>query len=206
MAYPDWVMEHKKKGMYVNKVNETTYRIYRGHSERVKGTSKVKRIVDEYIGTITQSEGLIRSKPKVKGEVRSVRCGGYALMRWFCTTQMEGILRRSGDEGPMIVAGAIVNVLYGQEMRYGYENDWVSVVYPGISFPLQPRLKAESERAARGMKSTLRSHLGEGLPEVLQACSYVSRVWVNGQWVDAAVSPKCRDLARTYGFRWEVIE
>ncbi len=32
MPYPPWVMEHKKKGMYVNKINESTYRIYRGHA------------------------------------------------------------------------------------------------------------------------------------------------------------------------------
>ena len=70
MAYPDWVMQHKSKGMYVNKVNEETYRIYRGHSERVAGTKKVTRIVDEYIGTITKSGGLLRTKGKVKGPVK----------------------------------------------------------------------------------------------------------------------------------------
>ncbi|NCC65923.1 MAG: hypothetical protein EOM15_14870, partial [Spirochaetia bacterium] len=73
MPYPPWVMEHKRKGMYVNKINESTYRIYRGHSERIKGTNKVRRVVDEYIGTITEKEGLIPTKPKIKGEVRTVR-------------------------------------------------------------------------------------------------------------------------------------
>jgi hypothetical protein len=80
MAYPDWVLEHKKKGMYVNKVNEDTYRIYRGHSERVKGTAKVRRVVDEYIGTITKDQGLIPTKAKIKGEVRSLSFGTYALL------------------------------------------------------------------------------------------------------------------------------
>lgn len=79
MAYPPWVMKYKKKGMYVNKVNETTYRLYRGHSERVKGTNKVKRIVDEYIGTITESEGLKISQPKVKGETRVLSYGGHVF-------------------------------------------------------------------------------------------------------------------------------
>lgn len=203
MAYPDWVMRHKKKGMYVNKVNETTYRIYRGHSERVKGTDKVKRVVDEYIGTITEADGLIPTKAKVKGPVRSLRSGGYALIRWFCRSQMEGILRRHGAEGESIVAGAVLQVLYGEANDLVYEGDWVSVAHPGLSFPLEAALASETERVARGMGSTLSSALGEGLGGALRASGYVCRVWVNGQWVDAEIPGACRALALSHGFGWE---
>jgi len=37
MAYPDWVLKHKVPGTYVQKKDEDTYRIYRGHSERRPG-------------------------------------------------------------------------------------------------------------------------------------------------------------------------
>lgn len=70
MAYPDWAMTYKKKGFYVNKVNDETYRLYKGHSERVPGTNKVNHIVDEYIGTIYKSRRLVKSRPKVKGTVQ----------------------------------------------------------------------------------------------------------------------------------------
>lgn len=203
MAYPDWVMRHKKKGMYVNKVNETTYRIYRGHSERVKGTDKVRRVVDEYIGTITEAGGLVPTKAKVKGAVRSLRSGGYALIRWFCRSQMDGILRRRAADGAAIVAAAVLQVLYGEANELVYENDWVSVVHPGLSFPLEPALAAEAARVARGMGSTLSSALGDGLGGLLQASGYVCRVWVNGQWVDAEIPGACRALALSHGFRWE---
>ncbi len=204
MAYPPWVMEHKKKGMYVNKVNESTYRIYRGHSERVRGTGKVRRVVDEYIGTITESGGLVRTKPKIKGEVRALRSGGYAVLWWFCRTQIEGILRRMGDEGPSVAAGAVLHALYGDATSLLYESDWVGVVHPGIVFPLAASLEAESVRAARAMGSTLASAVGGQLPAVLEASAFVYRVRVNGQWVNAAVPAQCKVLAHTYGFRWEV--
>lgn len=203
MAYPDWVMKHKKKGMYVNKVNETTYRIYRGHSERVKGTDKVKRVVDEYIGTITEAGGLIPTKAKVKGEVRSLRYGGYGLLRWFCHSQIEGILGRCGPLGPPLFVGAALQLLYGRADALAYEGDWLSMMHPDIPFPLDGEVERESLRMARGMRSTLSSALGEDLDEVVRASAYVCRVWVNGRWVDAETPAACGRLAHMHGFRWE---
>ena len=204
MPYPPWVMEHKKKGMYVNKINEGTYRIYRGHSERVRGTSTVKRVVDEYIGTITEADGLIPTKPKVKGEVRTLRSGGYALVRWFCRTQIEGILRRMGDEGHSVAAVAVLHVLYGEATDFLYKNDWVGIAHPGVSLPLPPSAGSEAKRVARAMSTTLASAVGEQLSAVLEASSFVYKVWVNGQWVNAAVPEQCKVLAHTCNFRWEV--
>ncbi len=63
MGYPEWVLKYKEKGMYVNKCKDGYY-LYRGHSERVKGTKKVKRVVDEYIGKITEHDGLVRAIKK----------------------------------------------------------------------------------------------------------------------------------------------
>ncbi len=34
MFYPDWVLIHKETGIYVQKKNEHTCRIYRGYDER----------------------------------------------------------------------------------------------------------------------------------------------------------------------------
>ena len=204
MPYPPWVMEHKKKGMYVNKINESTYRIYRGHSERVKGTGMVRRVVDEYIGTITETDGLILTKSKIKGEVRTLRSGGYALVRWFCCTQIEGVLRRMGEEGHSVAAVAVLHVLYGEATDFLYKNDWVGIAHPGVSLPLPPSAGSEAKRVARAMSTTLASAVGEQLSAVLEASSFVYKVWVNGQWVNAAVPEQCKVLAHTCNFRWEV--
>ncbi len=51
-------MKFKKKGTYINKVGDKYY-LYAAHSERVKGTNKVKRVSDGYLGRITETDGLI---------------------------------------------------------------------------------------------------------------------------------------------------
>lgn len=204
MAYPPWVMEHKKKGMYVNKINETTYRIYRGHSERIKGTKKVKRVVDEYIGTITEEGGLQPTKPKVKGEVRTVRYGGYAILWWYCRTQIAGVLKRMGEDGPPVVATALLHVMYGDANPFYYECDWVGVAHPGVLLPLSASLESEAKRVARGLGTTLGSALGGDVAAVLEASAFVCRVWVNGRWVTSVIPAQCKMLAQKYGFCWEV--
>lgn len=204
MAYPPWVMEHKKKGMYVNKINETTYRIYRGHSERIKGTKKVKRVVDEYIGTITEEGGLQPTKPKVKGEVRTVRYGGYAILWWYCRTQIEGVLKRMGEDGPPVVATALLHVMYGDANPFYYECDWVGVAHPGVLLPLSASLESEAKRVARGLGTTLGSALGGDVAAVLEASAFVCRVWVNGRWVTSVIPAQCKMLAQKHGFCWEV--
>ncbi|HKL58381.1 MAG TPA: hypothetical protein VJ863_00665 [Sphaerochaeta sp.] len=197
-------MEHKKKGMYVNKINETTYRIYRGHSERIKGTKKVKRVVDEYIGTITEEGGLQPTKPKVKGEVRTVRYGGYAILWWYCRTQIEGVLKRMGEDGPPVVATALLHVMYGDANPFYYECDWVGVAHPGVLLPLSASLESEAKRVARGLGTTLGSALGGDVAAVLEASAFVCRVWVNGRWVTSVIPAQCKMLAQKYGFCWEV--
>lgn len=49
--YPYRVLKHKVKGTYVNCVKGKYY-LYAAHSERIKGTDKVKRIC---MGTLTES-------------------------------------------------------------------------------------------------------------------------------------------------------
>lgn len=65
--YPDWVMAHKKKGTYVNKVGNKYY-LYAAHSERIKGTDKVRRVCDGYLGRITKEDGFIPANNRLKHE------------------------------------------------------------------------------------------------------------------------------------------
>ena len=69
--YPDWVMKYKKKGTYINRVGDKFY-LYAAHSERIKGTDKVRRVSDGYIGRITEKEGLIKSGSTLKGSVNNI--------------------------------------------------------------------------------------------------------------------------------------
>lgn len=54
MAYPNWVLKHKKKGTYINKVGDKYY-LYAAHSEHILGTAnKSRRICDGYLGNYTR--------------------------------------------------------------------------------------------------------------------------------------------------------
>lgn len=61
--YPNWVLIHKKKGTYVNKVGDKYY-LYAAHSERVKDSGKIRWNCDGYLGRITVKDGLIPAKNK----------------------------------------------------------------------------------------------------------------------------------------------
>ena len=61
--YPDWVLAHKNIGTYINKVGDKYY-LYAAHSERIKGSGKVKYVCDGYLGRITKDDGFIPSKSK----------------------------------------------------------------------------------------------------------------------------------------------
>lgn len=59
MSYPEWVLKHKKKGTYINKVGNNYY-LYAAHSEHIPGTAnKSRRICDGYLGKITEKDGFI---------------------------------------------------------------------------------------------------------------------------------------------------
>lgn len=45
MAYPDWLMRYKEKGIYFQKKDDDTYRVIRAHSERVPGKKHPRLVV-----------------------------------------------------------------------------------------------------------------------------------------------------------------
>lgn len=200
MAYPPWVMKYKKKGLYVNKVNESTYRLYRGHSERVAGTNKVKRIVDEYIGTITESEGLKIRPAKVKGEVRVLHYGGYALLSWYCRRHIGGLF--SQKEKIPIAVVAMLLLLYGKADELSYQGDWICTIHPNIEFPLTDSDQREAERVSRGLHSTLEKALQEDTNQMIRCSKQIYKVWVNGSWVEPIIPRTCSELATKHQFRW----
>ncbi len=202
MPYPDWVMQHKTKGLYVNKVNEETYRLYRGHSQRIPGTNKVKRIVDEYIGTITKSEGLKRTQPKVKGSVRVLRYGRSCVLSQLMpqyTRQLKQVI------GPHWEAAYVWGLLlhqYGESAVSWYRYDWLSERYPGVELS-GAHLKQEALRMTVMLDDKLRQRFGAALPRMLEIADRIYRVHVNGQWVTSELEPEAVQAARGYGIVWE---
>jgi len=99
--YPDWVLAHKKKGTYINKVGDRYY-LYAAHSERVPGTKKVRRVCDGYLGRITQDQGLIPPRDRPGTVFCSVEYGLSSLILSLCGNIHSGFRRTfvvNGEDG-----------------------------------------------------------------------------------------------------------
>ncbi len=202
MPYPDWVLKYKKPGMYVQKKNEHTYRIYRGHSERRPDKSYPVLVTDEYIGTITKEKGLIRTEVKIKGEV-VVRCfGGFSLLKQVFRDQANTLAKRYGDQ--RVFLSSCLLVLYGSSNNRVYASDWMSEQYSGLEFPLEQELAKESARIAKGMRHRLTSLFGEDKAAVLRTAETLYRVRINGTWITSDRS-QAEWVKKTYGISWEGI-
>ena len=77
--YPDWVLSHKPKGVYVNKVGDTYY-LYKAHCVYDKTTGKKIRVSDGNIGRVTEKDGFIPVKDKVRGGIVVYEYGLYLFL------------------------------------------------------------------------------------------------------------------------------
>lgn len=201
MAYPDWVLKHKEQGMYVQKKDEDTYRIYRGHSERRPGKTYPVLVTDEYIGTITRDSGLVRTPVNIKGAVLVKRYGGFCLLLSLCHPLAEGLFRKHKNHS--LFLEACMRVLYTHSSTLLYESDWMSEHYPGLTFPIDTKFESESERVAMGIGSTLEKRFGMDRYQVLHIAGCLYRVWINNRWVPSSMAP-AEAITQRYGLTWEL--
>jgi hypothetical protein len=204
MAYPDWVMAHKPKGHYVNKVNDHTYRLYRGHSERVPGTKTVKRIVDEYIGTIYEDQGLVRSQPQVKGPIQVLRYGISCLLHQLFYRYTATLGLQHPQQQQTIFALGLLRYQYHEQASASYTQDWLSVRYPGLNLSERADVEAAVSRMQPMLADVMQRRFGDELPAVLQIAAGLYRVQVNGHWYLSELSQQFGELERQYGISWEV--
>lgn len=203
MAYPDWVMTHKKKGLYVNKVNDETYRLYKGHSERVPGTNTVKRIVDEYIGTIYKSRGLVKSQPKVKGTVRVLRYGLSCLLYQLFYQYTAYLKRTHAQSADELFVQGLLRYQYGPSGNWWYSHDWLSLRYPGLTLPDRGEDTVIS-RMQPMLGDTMESRFGKEVQPVIEAAARLYRVEVNGRWMHSERSQEAVEIAKKYEITWEI--
>ncbi len=201
MPYPDWVLKHKEPGTYVQKKDEDTYRIYRGHSERHPGKAYPILVTDEYIGTITREAGLIRTPVNIKGAILVKRYGGFCVLLSLCHPLAEGLSLNYGNQS--LFLDACMRVLYGHSSMVLYESDWMSEHYPGLTFPVGTELQSEAVRIATGMVSTLEKRFGRERQEVLHRAGCLYRVWINNRWVSSSTAPVAA-ITERYGLTWDV--
>lgn len=159
--YPDWVLAHKKKGTYINKVGDKYY-LYAAHSERVPGTDKVRRVSDGYLGRITQKDGLIPTKGKLSGDLRVYEYGLSSTILSLLAKAYSGLQREFRENANMVLVLGILNAMHGVAKPELYETSWLSVRFSGIDFEKAVTDKQNTgiERTARMAHELLRRHFG----------------------------------------------
>lgn len=200
---PDWVLKYKTKGIYTRKT-KTGYALYRGHSERVAGKSYPVFRCDEYLGIVTEKDGLVPSKPPVKAGIRVLRYGFCRVAEALCKV-LRIHPKRLGMNADVLFVKAVLG-LEGRETQQGYEGSWLSILFPGLD--LDRRLTEEEERflptLRRQTGSKLKDSLGSEGEELLALCSDLYAVHVNGGWHLSDLSDRLKDLAAKHAVSLEL--
>lgn len=154
--YPDWVMAHKKKGTYINKAGDRYY-LYAAHYERTKGTDKVRRVSDGYIGRITKEKGLIPANKQLKKEPQVFEIGlSYTILSSSMRIR-QGLRRSFPKYGDVVFSCSVMSYIYGEYSLELFEHSYLHIAFPNLSFP-DRFTKAQLTGIERGLRM-LEEHL-----------------------------------------------
>ena len=207
--YPDWVLKYKEKGTFVNKTTSkdgtVSYYLYRGHSEREKGTRKVKWIVDGCIGRITEKDGLIPARHRLPEKAPAMEFGRSRICVHFTEYILPGLHRTYGDSAEKIYVAAALSYIFNT-WSYGlYKCSWLHVRFPdAISEGDEGALPPEGIRRARAMIGhIMESRLGEGLADAMAFCSTVCLVGTKGSLSCTLIPDLVLEISEKHGIAWE---
>lgn len=152
MAYPDWVLKHKKKGTYINKVGNNYY-LYAAHSEHIPGTAnKARRVCDGYLGKITEKDGFIPKKKK--DSPVSLEYGLSCAITCLCKNPFLRIEHDYPDISHEIIIRSILLFIYGRNV---HRLQHLSFISSFVSDTFVPDEQTEFliQRTSRMIQSTL---------------------------------------------------
>lgn len=200
---PDWVLKYKTKGIYVKKT-KTGYALYRGHSERVPGKSYPVFKCDEYLGIVTEKEGLTPSKPPVKAGIKVLRYGFSCIAEVLCSV-LRINPKKLGMKADLLFVKAVLGY-EEMESQIGYEGSWLSILFPGLN--LNESLSEKEEHflltLRRQVESKLKDNLGSERDEFINLASNLYAVHVNGGWHLSELSERLKDLAAQKSISFEI--
>ena len=200
---PDWVLKYKKKGIYARKTKKG-YALYRGHSERVPGKDYPVFRCDEYLGIVTEKEGLVPSKPPVKAGIKVLRYGFCQVVEASCKVLRMHPKRLSLDAETLFVRTTLG--LEGKDSQQGYEGSWFSILFPEMDLN-RALTKAEEQylpTMRRQIESKLSERLGPDLEELLALCPNLYAVHVNGGWHLSQVPERLKHLGTRHSIPFEL--
>jgi len=203
-TYPDWVMKHKKKGTYINKVGDKYY-LYAAHSERIKGTNKIRRVSDGYLGRITEEDGLIPPKDKVSGDILSYEFGlSYVIIK--CSENIHSGLRKSFVKyGDLIYICSILCYIYGCHNRELFLHSYLSIRFNEVYYPdsFTDAQIVGIERGNRMLNETLNRLFEDDLSLIKTSFSLLNLISVNNRFYLSKVPESVAYYCDKYSIRLE---
>ncbi len=201
--YPEWVLAHKKKGTYINRVGDKYY-LYAAHSERVPGTNKVKRVHDGYIGRITERDGLIPTRDKARGTVIVYEYGLCVTLLSLCDRVHKGLRREFRGAADWILVAGLLTVAYGDYLQDTYQWSFLSVRFPGLDMgkTLTDKQRFGLTRCVRMVTDVSLSRFGENTPTVVARLTRICKVSVNGQLYAPELSATMKEWLNLQGIDW----
>lgn len=201
--YPDWVMKYKEKGTYINKVGDKYY-LYAAHSERIKGTDKVRRVSDGYIGRITEKDGLIKSGSKLKSPPEVFEAGlSYSI---FSVTEniLDGFKRTFRKNGELVYSCAILEYIYGDYSQILFEHSCLSLIFDTVVFPdkFSPSQLTGIERGTRMLNDVLPKVFGEDLSFLKSRFPDIRIVKVERTMYLCGTDEQTAAVSLKYGIDW----
>ena len=205
--YPDWVMAHKKKGTYVNRVGDKYY-LYTAHSERVPGTNKVKRVSDGYLGRITEEHGFIPAKPKLADPVYVYEYGLSETILSLCSNIRSGLNREFRANGDYVMAGGALLFMHGEIRPEHFETSWLSIRFSGFGMRKVPTDKQRfgMERSQRMIADTLKGYFGDAYPLAISMLPLVKTVRMSDETVIAVIPDGVKDFLTQHGLKFEEVQ
>ena len=201
--YPEWVMKYKKKGTYINKVGDKYY-LYAAHSERIKGTNKVRRVSDGYLGRITEKDGLIPAKKILRSAPVSFELG----LSFFIISQTSDILnglkksyRRNGE---LIYCCSLLSVIYGTYSPSLFSHSYTSLRFPGVSFPaaFSDAILSGIERGVRMLNDRLK-HLTDKRNNIFVFFPDIRLIKAEGTYYISGFTDEIQKLSDELNLKWE---
>jgi hypothetical protein len=202
--YPEWVMTYKKKGTYVNRVGDTYY-LYAAHSERVKGTDKVRRVSDGYLGRITEKDGFIPAKRKLPSEVRVYEYGLSWVIVSSCGKIRSGLKREfRGNADTVFSTGALL-FMHGVARPAFFETSGLLLLLPdsGGAERLTDKQRTGAERTGRMIADTLKKRFGADCEEALTLLPFVRLVCMAGDSRMAEMPAEVAEFCERHGLNFE---
>jgi len=197
--YPDWVLKHKDKGTYVNKVGDKYY-LYAAHSERVKGTRKVRRVCDGYLGRITEKDGLVPPKEKVRDTVFTYEFGLSHAVLCTCKNIHAGLRKSFVKHGDFIMVASVLNYIHGMYSTELFYCSHLSLRFKNVSF-LTDLTDAQVLGIGRGTRMIADTMI-RTMPDDLEAArAYLPTVQVvriNNKLYLSNISRTAKELADKY--------